>query len=255
MPAGNPFGNEVFAYGLRNLFRWGFDRIKGDFWIGDVGQENFEEFNYRPMHTVAGANFGWRCYEGKNVFNASVGCGGGLPAFVFPVSPYMTQNPAASAVGGVVYRGYTYEAMKGYYIGADYYSGIFYKIKYDSLAMVWTTAQQTLSPTAIADFGENEAGELFAVALNAGTLYRVTAAGQVNTTYVFTGNGAWSLATNWAGGVVPPATVSGSAYVVVKPRKGGICNLDVMQTILLDSYFVVEPGAQFNINSNLNLIK
>ena len=99
IPTGNPFNNEVYAIGLRNPFRWSFDRQTNDMWIGDVGQDAFEEINYRAAAKTLGANYGWRCYEGDANFNTS-GC---LVAsnYVFPAYNYVAQNPAASIIGAL----------------------------------------------------------------------------------------------------------------------------------------------------------
>lgn len=250
IPAGNPFGNEVFAYGLRNPFRWSFDRYNQDIWIGDVGQDAFEEIDRIPLNSGSGANFGWKCYEGHQVFSSCSGIN-----YIFPVHAYVTQNPAASVVGGTVYRGYIYQNMRGYYIAADYFSGVFYKIIFNTNTSSWNTTTQTIStPLQVSDFGENEAGELFVCVNGGGSVYRLVSDGTVNTTYVFTGSGNWSDPANWAGGLVPPASLH-NAIVVVKPRNGGLCNLDVVQTIFSDATLVIERGELLNISSNLNLLK
>ncbi|MEO7767606.1 MAG: PQQ-dependent sugar dehydrogenase, partial [Ferruginibacter sp.] len=92
IPPGNPFGNEIFDLGLRNPFRWSFDRQTHDMWIGDVGQDSYEEIDFRPAASTAGVNYGWHCYEGNVPYNLS-GCG---PAtgYVFPVYTYPSQNPS-----------------------------------------------------------------------------------------------------------------------------------------------------------------
>jgi glucose/arabinose dehydrogenase len=171
IPANNPFVSnpnvldEIWALGLRNPFRWSFDRNTNDMWIGDVGQGEREEINFRSAATSAGVNYGWRCYEGNLPYNLT-GC---LPSsnYVFPVYDY--PNPAsgaASVVGGYVYRGTTYPAMLGYYYAADVYSGNLYKIN----TTAFTTTVQTGLPTFVAGFGEAENGELFAASLN-GNVY------------------------------------------------------------------------------------
>jgi glucose/arabinose dehydrogenase len=177
IPTGNPYNNEIYALGLRNPFRWSFDRQTNDMWIGDVGQDTYEEINYRAAAKTLGANYGWRCYEANATFNTS-GC---LDAsnYVFPVYNYPTQNPAASIIGGVVYRGNNYLALKGYYISADFYSGNFYLITPNGSS--WTTTIQSALPTGIADFGESENGELFAVSLTSNTVYRIASTGAVAT--------------------------------------------------------------------------
>lgn len=171
IPAGNPFNNEIFDLGLRNPYRWSFDRQTNDIWIGDVGQNSFEEINHRPAGTTGGINYGWRCYEGDNAFNTT-GC---LDAsnYVFPVFNYPTQSPAA-VTGGIVYRGTAFPAMSGYYIAADFYSGAFYLINPDGNGG-WTTTTQVLPQTGIVDFGETENGDAYVVSLTGNTVYRLGA--------------------------------------------------------------------------------
>lgn len=173
IPSGNPFNNEVYSLGLRNPFRWSFDRLTNDIWIGDVGQESFEEINFRAAGTSAGANYGWRCYEGNAEYNTT-GC---LPAsnYIFPVLAYPTPNPSAAVTGGMVYRGSTYPALQGYYVATDFYSGIFYLINPDG-AGGWTTTTQAMPVTGVADFGETENGEAYVVSLTANTVYRLEGA-------------------------------------------------------------------------------
>ncbi len=171
IPPGNPFGNEVYALGLRNPYRWSFDRLTNDMWIGDVGQNSFEEINYRAFGTSLGVNYGWRCYEGDAPYNLS-GC---LPIsnYTFPVYTYPTVSPK-SITGGVVYRGTTYPLMYGWYIAADFYSGIFYRMNEKSLG-VYNTYPQTLSPNGIVNFGETENGEVYVVSNFTGGVYQLMA--------------------------------------------------------------------------------
>ena len=169
VPPGNPFSNEVYSYGLRNPYRWSFDKATQDMWIGDVGQDSWEEINFRAAAATSGTNYGWRCYEGNATFNSS-GCTG--TNYIFPVHAYTTQNPAASITGGVVYRGTTYPALQGTYLSADFYSGVFYKIVPNGTG--WDVTTQTLSPTGIVDFGETESGEVYVVSNTGNSVYRVT---------------------------------------------------------------------------------
>lgn len=171
VPASNPYGNEVFAIGLRNPYRWSFDRLTGDMWIGDVGQDSWEEINFRAADSLVRANYGWRCYEGNVTFNTS-GCGP-KSNYIFPVHAYVTQNPSASITGGVVYRGAAYPSLRGVYISADFFSGIFYKIIPNGTGG-WTIGTQTLTPTGIVDFGETESGEVYAVSNTNNSVFRVT---------------------------------------------------------------------------------
>lgn len=173
VPAGNPYGNEVFASGLRNPFRWSIDRLTGDMWIGDVGQGGWEEISYRQADSANGANYGWRCYEGNETYNTS-GCAT-ASNYVFPVYVYPNPGPAA-VTGGLVYRGSGSPALYGYYVATDFYSNNFYLIYPDGNGGFNTYVQAiTPSVTNISDFGETENRELYAVALSTGVVYHVTA--------------------------------------------------------------------------------
>lgn len=172
IPAGNPYGNEVFDLGLRNPYRWSFDQLTNDMWIGDVGQDSYEEINFRPAGATAGVNYGWRCYEGNNTFNTA-GCAA-ASAYAFPAYTYPSQDPAAAITGGIVYRGTASPDLQGYYVAADFYSGIFYLINPDG-AGGWTTTTQTLTPTGMVDFGETENGEAYVVSLTGNSVYRINA--------------------------------------------------------------------------------
>lgn len=180
IPPSNPFGNEVFALGLRNPFRWSFDRENFSMWIGDVGQDSFEEINYRTAGNASGANFGWRCFEGT-------GYTPGIPinecpdsaSFIKPIYTYVTRSARGSSViGGVVYRGNDWPVMKGYYIGMDYASGDVHKINSDGSVKQYETS----TFTGVRDIGEDESGEIFAVTATA--VYRIEAADPLPVTLV-----------------------------------------------------------------------
>ncbi|MGG9970833.1 PQQ-dependent sugar dehydrogenase [Ferruginibacter sp. SUN002] len=248
--AENPFGNEIFALGLRNPFRWSFDRLTYDMWIGDVGQDSYEEINFRPVDSLRGANYGWRCYEGFNVHNVSSGCGA-IGNYIFPTWSYPTQNPSAAITGGTVYRGTTYIDLNGYYVSADYYSGTFYIIKHDTITNKFDTSKQTITPIGLADFGETEDGELYAVCLNNGSVYRVAASGSIH--YVFNGNGNWENAANWSNGVIPPLTLPAGSVITINPVENGECilNLTTIQTISPGATLNILSGKKFRIISDL----
>ena len=196
IPVGNPYGNEIYDLGLRNPFRWSFDSQTGDIWIGDVGQDNFEEVDFRSASSGPGVNYGWHCYEANNEF-ITTGCGP-QSSYLFPVYSYPTQNPAAAVTGGVVYRGSAFPSMQGYYLSADFFSGLFHKT-FPNGAGGFTTTTQTLSPTGIVDFGETEDGEVYAVSLTAGMVMRIFAGGPVPVTLTnFTGTlGNDGVRLNW----------------------------------------------------------
>lgn len=185
IPAGNPYGNEIFDLGLRNPYRWSFDSQTQDIWIGDVGQDSFEELNFRAAGSTGGVNYGWRCYEGNAPFNTT-GCAASS-AYTFPVYTYPSQDPSAAITGGVVYRGTAYPMLAGYNVSADFYSGMFYLTRSNGSGG-WTTSTQMIAPTGVVDFGEAENGEAYVVSLLANSVYRLSASGIVPVTLAsFTG--------------------------------------------------------------------
>ncbi|MCE7067361.1 PQQ-dependent sugar dehydrogenase [Dyadobacter sp. CY326] len=160
IPAGNPYGNPVYALGLRNPFRWSFDRLTNDIWLGDVGQGAREEINHRTFAQLNNANFGWRCFEG-DIATPNVdrtGCDAGGP-YIAPAFAYVNGTRGKSVVGGVVYRGTRSPLMYGWYIGTDYFSGDIHKIKSDESIKSYDVSDVT----GITDIGEDQAGEIYAV--------------------------------------------------------------------------------------------
>jgi glucose/arabinose dehydrogenase len=172
IPSDNPYAgagaplDEIWAMGLRNPFRWSFDRQTQAMWIGDVGQGQKEEINYRPNGSTGGINYGWRCYEGNTPHNTT-GCSP-ISNYVFPVYDYAHTSGPASVTGGVVYRGSLFPTLQGYYLAADVYSGNAYLINTTNFN---TTVQMGL-PNFIVCFGETENAEIYAVSLS-GTVYHV----------------------------------------------------------------------------------
>lgn len=179
IPPDNPFvsnpsvRDEIWALGLRNPWRWSFDRLTNDMWIADVGQGAREEINFRAAGNTGGINYGWRCYEGNNTYNSS-GCGPSS-SFVFPIFDYPHNNSTGgySVTGGLVYRGNAFPLLTGWYVCADYVSGNVWKIYPNGSN--WIISQQTGLPGGLAGFGEAENGALYAVSLNAGALYEIQA--------------------------------------------------------------------------------
>jgi glucose/arabinose dehydrogenase len=178
IPPDNPYVsdnlvlNEIYAMGLRNPYRWSFDRLTGDMWIGDVGQEAREEVNYRAAGPPAPLNFGWRCYEGT-IPNPNIGSCTVYGTHTPPIYDYTNPNPgAASITGGHVYRGPDYGALQGIYIATDVYSGRIYKIRSNGVGG-WTVDATQTGTSNIVGFGEAENGRLFAVTLG-GSILQVT---------------------------------------------------------------------------------
>lgn len=179
VPATNPWVGvsgdtlpEIWASGLRNPFRFGFDALTGDIWIGDVGQSAFEEVDFWPAGDNSGPNFGWRCYEGNAPFNTA-GCEP-QEAYVAPVSVHVWGEQSwCSVMGGRVYRGSDFARLYGRYIYTDYCGGQFYSLQPDGQGD-WVKEQ--LRATAQSGFtciAENNALELFAANKNNGTIYRI----------------------------------------------------------------------------------
>lgn len=179
IPADNPFINTpgalklVWSLGLRNTWRWSFDRETGDAWLGDVGQDLWEEVDYTTAQQSRGANYGWRCYEGNRTFNTD-SCRG-KRNYTFPIFAYAhnLNNGGLSVIGGYVYRGNDFPALKGYYVCADYLSNNAWKI-FPNGSGGWNISLQKNVPASIVTFGEDEAGELYA-ASQTGTIYRLGA--------------------------------------------------------------------------------
>jgi glucose/arabinose dehydrogenase len=159
---------EIAGYGLRNPWRFSFDRKTGDLWIGDVGQGEWEEIDFRTRGQLGRVwNYGWNVYEGRARFGDDQ-LRGSAP-LVSPVAVY-SHSFGCSVTGGYVYRGAAVPAMRGRYVYGDYCSGRLW-----SLTMAGGKAQVRGEPQRIPElssFGENERGELFATSLN-GTLYRL----------------------------------------------------------------------------------
>lgn len=174
IPADNPFvGNadvrdEIWAIGLRNPWRFSFDRETGDMWIGDVGQNAYEEIDFQPANSPGGENYGWRCYEADTAYNLS-GCDGD---YVFPAYTIPHTTGVCSITGGFVYRGAAYPQLVGKYIFADFCSRDFFMIEPDGDGG-WTGELIGEYPYSITSFGEGADGELYCTHY-AGQILRVT---------------------------------------------------------------------------------
>ncbi len=176
-PADNPFvgitgDDEIWAYGLRNPWRFSFDRLTGDLWIGDVGQSAWEEVDFQPAASTGGENYGWRCYEGNHSYNLT-GCAG-MGAYDFPVFEYNhTYATGGYAItGGYVYRGTEFPGMNGYYIFCDYVSGNWWTLKSNG-AGGWNNQFFSGLQTDVATYGEGSDGEIYAANLATGEIYHV----------------------------------------------------------------------------------
>jgi glucose/arabinose dehydrogenase len=176
VPASNPFvgragaRGEIWAYGLRNPWRFSFDRVTGDLWIADVGQGDWEEIDFQPAASIGGENYGWRRMEGTHCFNPSTNCQDA--SFVMPVLEYGHDDGACSITGGYVYRGARYPRLQGTYIYGDYCNGRIDGATRlsDGSVRAFNLLETTL---AISTFGEDVAGELYVADYDAGRLYHI----------------------------------------------------------------------------------
>jgi len=181
--------DEIWFYGMRNPWRLSFDRVTGDFWIADVGQNQIEEIDFIPAGTPGGLNFGWDCWEGHNNLD-SASCN--YPTLTWPIFEYQHNCPCpngqgASISGGFVYRGTNYPALKGYYISADYVSNQYWLTKKipGSNPPAFNTYNFNGNGQIddLVSFGEDDNGELYACNLQ-GPLYRISATGPLPVKWV-----------------------------------------------------------------------
>jgi glucose/arabinose dehydrogenase len=173
IPADNPFAGgggapEVWAYGLRNPWRFSFDRLTGDLFIGDVGQGSWEEIDFLPAGNPGAANFGWNFREGSQPYGAASSSDD--LEMVDPVAEY-GRDQGYSVIGGVVYRGEQLPEWNGIYLYGDYGSGYIWGL-YPSQDGSWQNQLLFQTDSSITSFGENEQGELYYVAQDGG-LYQL----------------------------------------------------------------------------------
>jgi uncharacterized repeat protein (TIGR03806 family) len=175
IPADNPFVDqldvlpEIWALGLRNPWRFSFDRDTGDLWVGDVGQGEFEEIDL----VLPGGNYGWKVFEANACFDPSrCDLGGFLP----PVVEYRHANGRVSVTGGYVYRGDAIPSLRGTYLFADFASKEVFALTTSTTGTVGFERRATMSGVGIASFAEDAAGELYVIDLG-GALFRIDPAG------------------------------------------------------------------------------
>ena len=169
VPKGNPSlgagtRREIWSYGLRNPWRFSFDRATGDFYMGDVGQGAWEEIDFQPAVSGEGANYGWPVWEGSHVYR-----GGSLAGDTKPVVDYSHAGGNCSVTGGYVYRGSRVPPLQGFYFYGDYCSGNLWSLV--RLDGGWHSSLLLDTGFSISSFGEDAEGELYVVDL-AGSVYR-----------------------------------------------------------------------------------
>jgi uncharacterized repeat protein (TIGR03806 family) len=183
IPGSNPFsaqpkcgpteanGNdcpEIYAWGLRNPWRWSFDRPTGDLWLGDVGQGSWEEVDLIEL----GGNYGWDCREGAHSFESN-GCTG---PFIDPVAEYGHSNGDVSITGGFVYRGTDIVGLQGRYVFADFVSGRVWALRSDG-AGGYTIEELVSTGTNPSSFGVDQDGEIYLTHYGGGRILKLVQTG------------------------------------------------------------------------------
>ncbi|GIV80010.1 MAG: glucose dehydrogenase [Litorilinea sp.] len=176
IPTDNPFAqvagsrDEIWAYGLRNPWRFNFDRLTGDLYIADVGQGSYEEVNFQPAASSGGENYGWRIMEGMHCYGSPTCDQTGL---TLPVAEYDHSRGDCSITGGMVYRGFL-TRLQGIYLYGDFCTGRIWGLQRDGSG--WAVQELADTRLRISSFGEDEAGNVFVVDMDGG-IYLVGDAG------------------------------------------------------------------------------
>ncbi|MBZ0090469.1 MAG: PQQ-dependent sugar dehydrogenase, partial [Thermoanaerobaculia bacterium] len=177
IPADNPFARgggapEVWAFGLRNPWRFSFDRATGELWIGDVGQNAWEEVNVEDPKRGGGRNYGWKTMEGLHCFSPRRGCD---PAGLeLPVHEY-GHDAGCAVTGGYVYRGQALPELTGAYLFSDYCKGTLWSLARGPQGQATVTVLLE-TRMLVSSFGEDEAGELYLCDHGNGAIFRIVAA-------------------------------------------------------------------------------
>jgi hypothetical protein len=153
----------MWAIGLRNPWRFSFDRLTGDLYIADVGQNIWEEIHFQPANSPGGENYGWNILEGNHCFSDANCQTDGLE---FPIFEY-THDFGCSITGGYVYRGRQFPDLYGNYFVADYCTGIIWSL-FPGANGIWTSNEVLRSGLVISSFGEDTHGELYVIDHNGG---------------------------------------------------------------------------------------
>ncbi|MGH8640627.1 MAG: PQQ-dependent sugar dehydrogenase [Burkholderiales bacterium] len=241
IPASNPFAftpgarGEIWAYGLRNPWRFGFDRLNGDLFIADVGQNALEELNWQSASSIGGENYGWRLMEGSQCFNPPTNCNDG--SLTLPILEY-DHSLGCAIIGGYRYRGTRFAAMQGVYFYGDVCSGRIWGAT--DASGIWQSRELADTGLSITSFGEDESGEIYVADAASGTIYRVTmqglglappvpgAAGTVNTFGVTGATPGAQIVLNFGArlGSTPIPGCPGVFRDILEPKVGGVARAD-----------------------------
>ncbi len=227
-PPGNPFANNsayhphIWALGLRNPWRYSFDRATGDLWIADVGQNRAEEVNFQPASSRGGENYGWVLMEGLQCFRA--GCS--MAGLTLPILEY-GRGDGCSVTGGHIYRGTRSPGLRGTYLYGDFCSGSIWGVRREG--QEWVNRLLLASGLPISTFGEDEAGEIY-LGDYSGAVHHVagsaapafTAAAAVNAASNAPGLVAGSIATLYGVGLVNAEGIVTAGAIPLPITLGGV---------------------------------
>lgn len=180
IPPGNPFAQtpgarrEIWAYGLRNPWRFSFDSVTHDLWIADVGEDTYEEINLQPASSKGGENYGWNVMEGMHCFKPSSGCS--MQGLTLPIFEY-NHDQGCAIIGGFMYRGAAAPGLQGTYFYGDYCSGMIWGLRQQGGS--WTNRLLLASGLSITAFGLDESGEPYVSNGANGTVWRINGTAQV----------------------------------------------------------------------------
>ncbi len=199
IPPTNPFSNpadsipdEIFAVGLRNPWQWSFDRQTGDLWLGDVGQDGWDELNYTPAGTIASRNYGWPCFEGNEPYTHCIrAILHHPPLLAYPAYNY-NGGKSVSITGGFVYRGTAHPDLRGWYIYGDFAQRKFWTLRLSANGTFQNILQNVSGSASPVAFGEGPDGELYVLSFSDGTLYRIGSQRIVSVQ-----SGSWASPSPW----------------------------------------------------------
>ena len=179
IPANNPYQgldpipDEIWGFGVRNPWRFSFDLANGDLWMGEVGQDNWEEIDYLAYNADPAPNWGWRCYEGNAPYNTA-GCQA-QTAYDPPIYQYANSGSSGCSVtGGYIYRGGRYASLYGTYFHTDYCTGYLWETVSNGMGGFTTTRGDQYNSFDLVSFGEDVYGQIYVLGISSGTIFKIT---------------------------------------------------------------------------------
>ena len=264
IPSDNPYVSsttnrkEIWSYGLRNPWKWSFDRIYGDLWIGDVGQYAWEEIDFEALGTPGGRNYGWRCYEGNATTSgvSQTGC----PAFNTTTAPVavFSHSTGCSVTGGYMYRGAKHASLYGYYIYTDYCDSRIRLTKNNNNGTFTTYDLGTVAGTgSYVAFGEDYRGEIYMANSFNGTVRKIGATGCLPTAAIISLEDSINLCYGDAYPTLSAIYHPENTYQWLKDGVAisGATNANLATT--QDGVYTVQvtnPGACSNVSTAVNVI-